>query len=82
MKTGNSEKPFQGGKKTRLRFKKDFRTCISHAIAGAFCKSVKRADEIDGTTYPIESRADAPYEHDKRILGKSTVRFAIGSVSK
>lgn len=32
--------------------------------------------------FAIEIRTNASYEHDKRILGKSTVRFAIGSVSK
>lgn len=78
---GNEKPPFQGGEKNSSVF--DLKKI--HAIGGAFCKSVKRTDEIDGVRIfrsVIETRTDAPYEHDKRILGKSTVRFAIGSVSK
>lgn len=41
---GNEKPPFQGGEKN---------SSVSglkkiHAIGGAFCKSVKRTDEIDG----------------------------------
>lgn len=71
---GNEKPPFQGGEKlVRLWFKKDFRAWYPRGSVLQI-----RSDEIDGAT-PFALHRTARYEHDKRIPGKSTVRFAIGS---
>lgn len=63
----------EGEKLVRLWFKKDFRAWYPRGSVLQI-----RSDEIDGAT-PFALHRTARYEHDKRIPGKSTVRFAIGS---